>query len=83
VTCNDPVGPGREIDEAYPGSTSSPARTVDTGWLVHLAALESHHCGSIDGVSWIHGLGYQRHIAVWEDPLTIRMKMDRYAIQFS
>ena len=26
-------------------------------------------CGAIDGVSWIHGLGYQPHIALWEDPV--------------
>jgi len=33
-------------------------------------------CGTIDGVSWIHGLGYQPHIALWEDPLLLRRKMD-------
>ena len=22
-------------------------------------------CGMIDGVSWIHGLGYQPHVAMW------------------
>ena len=40
-------------------------------------------CGTIDGVSWIHGLGYQPHIALWEDPLQMRRKMERYAVQFS
>lgn len=40
-------------------------------------------CGTIDGVSWIHGLGYQPHIALWEDPLALRLKMDRLGIQFS
>ncbi len=40
-------------------------------------------CGAIDGVSWIHGLGYQPHIALWEDPLELRRKMDRYGIEFS
>ena len=40
-------------------------------------------CGTIDGVSWIHGLGYQPHIALWEDPLLLRRKMDRYGVQFS
>jgi sugar phosphate isomerase/epimerase len=40
-------------------------------------------CGAIDGVSWIHGLGYQPHIAFWEDPLLLRRKMDRYGVQFS
>ncbi len=40
-------------------------------------------CGAIDGVSWIHGLGYQPHIAFWEDPLLLRKKMERYAVEFS
>jgi sugar phosphate isomerase/epimerase len=40
-------------------------------------------CGSIDGVSWIHGLGYQPHIALWQDPLAVRKKAARYGIQFS
>jgi sugar phosphate isomerase/epimerase len=40
-------------------------------------------CGAIDGVSWIHGLGYQPHVALWEDPVFLRKKMDRYGVQFS
>ncbi len=40
-------------------------------------------CGAIDGVSWIHGLGYQPHVALWEDPLALRLKMESYGIQFS
>jgi inosose dehydratase len=40
-------------------------------------------CGTIDGVSWIHGLGYQPHIALWEDPLLLRRKMDRFGVRFS
>lgn len=40
-------------------------------------------CGTIDGVSWIHGLGYQPHVALWEDPLALRRKMDRYGVEFS
>jgi sugar phosphate isomerase/epimerase len=40
-------------------------------------------CGAIDGVSWIHGLGYQPHIALWEDPVLLRRKMDRYGLRFS
>jgi sugar phosphate isomerase/epimerase len=40
-------------------------------------------CGAIDGVSWIHGLGYQPHIALWEDPLALRQKMDDYGVKFS
>lgn len=40
-------------------------------------------CGTIDGVSWIHGLGYQPHVALWEDPLALRRKMEKLGIQFS
>ncbi|HUV12251.1 MAG TPA: sugar phosphate isomerase/epimerase [Acidobacteriota bacterium] len=40
-------------------------------------------CGTIDGVSWIHGLGYQPHVALWEDPLALRRKMDTYDVVFS
>jgi len=40
-------------------------------------------CGLIDGVSWIHGLGYQPHVALYEDPVMLRRKMDKYGVQFS
>ena len=40
-------------------------------------------CGLIDGVSWIHGLGYQPHVALYEDPLLLRRKMERYGVRFS
>jgi sugar phosphate isomerase/epimerase len=40
-------------------------------------------CGAIDGVSWIHGLGYQPHVALWQDPLELRRKMDKLGIRFS
>jgi len=40
-------------------------------------------CGLIDGVSWIHGLGYQPHVALYEDPVLLRRKMDSYSVQFS
>lgn len=40
-------------------------------------------CGLIDGVSWIHGLGYQPHVALYEDPVLLRRKMERYGVQFS
>jgi sugar phosphate isomerase/epimerase len=45
--------------------------------------LEYIECGAIDGVSWIHGLGYQPHVALWEDPVLLRRKMDRYGVRFS
>ena len=49
-----------------------------------LAWAEAHgvhfiECGLIDGVSWIHGLGYQPHIALYQDPLLLRRKMERRA----
>jgi len=40
-------------------------------------------CGLIDGASWIHGLGYQPHVALYEDPLLLRRKMETYGVQFS
>lgn len=40
-------------------------------------------CGMIDGVSWIHGLGYQPHVATWEDPVELRERMDKMGIRFS
>jgi len=40
-------------------------------------------CGLIDGVSWIHGLGYQPHVALYEDPMLLQRKMNSYGVQFS
>ncbi len=40
-------------------------------------------CGMIDGVSWIHGLGYQPHVAMWEDPMMWREKAAKYGLKFS
>jgi sugar phosphate isomerase/epimerase len=40
-------------------------------------------CGLIDGVSWIHGLGYQPHVALYEDPALLGRKMDAYGVRFS
>lgn len=40
-------------------------------------------CGLIDGVSWIHGLGYQPHVALYEDPVLLRRKMESYGVRFS
>lgn len=40
-------------------------------------------CGTIDGVSWLHGLGYQPHVSLTEDPLALREKMDDYGVRFS
>ena len=49
----------------------------------HRQGLHFIECGAIDGVSWIHGLGYQPHVALWEDPVLLRKKMDRLDIRFS
>ncbi|MDO8543546.1 MAG: sugar phosphate isomerase/epimerase [Opitutaceae bacterium] len=46
----------------------------------HVSFIE---CGLIDGVSWIHGLGYQPHVALYEDPVLLRRKMDGYGVRFS
>jgi sugar phosphate isomerase/epimerase len=40
-------------------------------------------CGVIDGVSWAHGLGYYPHVALYEDPLLLRRKMESYGVRFS
>jgi inosose dehydratase len=40
-------------------------------------------CGLIDGVSWIHGLGYQPHVALYEDPVLLKRKMESLGLRFS
>src|SRR6056297_2616756 len=40
-------------------------------------------CGVIEGLSWIHGLGYFPHISLSEDPIAIRQLMEKYDVQFS
>lgn len=40
-------------------------------------------CGVIDGLAWIHGLGYFPHISLSEDPLKMKEKMMRYGVKFS
>ena len=40
-------------------------------------------CGLIDGVSWIHGLGYQPHVALYQDPLMLGRKMAEQGVRFS
>ncbi len=39
--------------------------------------------GVIDGVSWIHGLGYFPHVALYEDPALLRKTMEGYGVRFS
>ncbi|MBE3069783.1 MAG: sugar phosphate isomerase/epimerase [Planctomycetes bacterium] len=45
--------------------------------------VHSIECGLIDGVSWIHGLGYQPHVALYEDPVLLGRKMAGYGVRFS
>jgi sugar phosphate isomerase/epimerase len=40
-------------------------------------------CGLIDGASWIHGLGYQPHVPLYQDPLLLRRRMERLGVRFS
>lgn len=49
----------------------------------HRQGLHYIECGAIDGVSWIHGLGYQPHVALWEDPVLLRRRMDSLDLRFS
>jgi len=49
----------------------------------HQHGVRMIECGAIDGVSWIHGLGYQPHVALWEDPIAMRRKMEKLDIRFS
>ena len=50
------------------------ARDNDVHWI---------ECGLIDGVSWIHGLGYQPHVAMYQDPALLRKHMDKFGVRFS
>ena len=40
-------------------------------------------CGVIDGVSWIHGLGYQPHVTLQTDPLLLAKAMADRGVRFS
>ena len=50
------------------------ARENDVHWI---------ECGLIDGASWIHGLGYQPHVALYEDPLMLKNRMAGQGVSFS
>jgi sugar phosphate isomerase/epimerase len=66
--------------DAFNSAYWSFAQCLEWGRRQQLSYIE---CGAIDGVSWIHGLGYQPHIALWEDPVLLRRKMDAMGIRFS
>jgi inosose dehydratase len=40
-------------------------------------------CAAIDGVYMLHSLGYWPHVALYEDPVLLRRKMDSYGVQLS
>jgi len=40
-------------------------------------------CGLIDGVSWMHGLGYLPHLSTVDDPVLLRHTMEKYGVRFS
>ncbi|MCL2623581.1 MAG: sugar phosphate isomerase/epimerase [Planctomycetaceae bacterium] len=40
-------------------------------------------CGLIDGVSWMHGLGYLPHLSTVDDPVLLRRTMEKYNVRFS
>lgn len=40
-------------------------------------------CGFVDGVSWLHGLGYFPHLSSIDDPMRIRRLMDKYDCHLS
>ncbi|MGL6195809.1 MAG: sugar phosphate isomerase/epimerase family protein [Thermoguttaceae bacterium] len=40
-------------------------------------------CGLIDGVSWMHGLGYLPHLSIIDDPVIMRRKMEKYGVKLS
>ncbi len=40
-------------------------------------------CAAIDGVYMLHSLGYWPHVALYEDPVLLRHKMDSYGVQLS
>lgn len=40
-------------------------------------------CGLVDGVCWVHGLGYMPHLSTVDDPMLVRKQMDKYGVRFS
>jgi sugar phosphate isomerase/epimerase len=45
--------------------------------------LHQIECAAIDGVYMLHSLGYWPHVALYEDPILLRRKMDKYGVAFS
>ena len=40
-------------------------------------------CAAIDGVYMLHSLGYWPHVALYEDPVLLRRKMDKHNVELS
>jgi len=66
--------------DAFNSSYYSFRQAVEWAERNDVARIE---CGAIDGVSWIHGLGYQPHVALWEDPLELTCWMAERGVSFS
>ena len=66
--------------DAFNTSFTSFQHCLDWAEQNHVHWIE---CGLIDGVSWIHGLGYQPHVAMYEDPLMLKNKMAQQGVAFS
>lgn len=52
------------------------------GWA-HRHDVHWIECHTIGGASGLHGLGYHPHVALWEDPLLLRARMEQYGVSFS
>jgi len=66
--------------DAFNSSVFNFQKCVDWAEANGVSAIE---CGVIDGVSWIHGLGYFPHIALYQDPLKLKEKMEKQGVAFS
>lgn len=66
--------------DAFNSHVFSFMKCVDWAQANQVPCIEA---GVMDGVSWIHGLGYFPHIALYEDPLALREKMAQKGVSFS
>lgn len=66
--------------DAFNSAHWSFEKCLDWAQRNHVHFIE---CGLIDSVSWIHGLGYQPQVALYEDPVLLHRKMDKNGVCFS
>lgn len=66
--------------DAFNSAYFSFDQCLDWAQANHVSRIE---CGLIDGVSWIHGLGYQPHVALYEDPEAMRRRLAARGVAFS